>query len=127
MHIVWKSLAATVLLSAVVPVFAPAEKPAAPVLLDNPDGKGQPTAVTCRKPQQMPGSRLMVPPVCLINADWAKLRRDGQDVSPDGKVVASEKARSLHPAPCSSVTNTGRSNPMGASMGAGLSFSPTCF
>ena len=128
MHIVWKSLAATVLLSAAVPAFAQAEKPVAPALLDNPDGKGQPNAVTCRKPQQIPGRRLMAPPVCLINADWAKLRRDGQDISPDGsQVVASEKARSLNPQACNSTSNTAPGNAKGASMATGLSISPSCF
>ena len=126
MHIVWKSLTITALL--LTGAFAQAEKPAAPALLDNPDGKGQPNAVTCRKPQQIPGRRLMAPPVCLINADWAKLRRDGQDISPDGsRVVASEKARSLNPQACNSTSNTGYGNPKGANMGTGLSISPNCF
>lgn len=99
-----------------------------PVMLDNPDGRGHPNAVTCRKPQQLPGERLMAPPVCLINEKWAELRRNGQDVSPDGsRIVESEKSRSLHPQPCQPTGNVARGNPQGASAGAGMVFSASCF
>ena len=70
-------------------------------LRDNPDGKGDPATVICRKPQQIPGSRLMGPPVCKANAEWAQIRKDGNDVSPDGRdIVPSEKARALNGATC---------------------------
>jgi hypothetical protein len=70
-------------------------------LRDNPDGKGDPDAIVCRKQQQMPGSRLMAPPVCKSNREWAQIRKDGNDVSPDGRqIVQSEKARTLNPAVC---------------------------
>lgn len=129
MQTVLKSLAVLVLLAA--PVWAQEADTTAtvrPVLRDNPDGKGHPNAVTCRKPQQIPGERLMAPPVCLINAQWAELRRNGQDVSPDGsRIVASEKNRSLHPQPCQASSNVARGNAQGASAGAGMVFSPSCF
>src|SRR5882757_3984607 len=70
-------------------------------LRDNPDGKGDPDDIICRKPQQMPGSRLMAPPVCKSNREWAQIRKGGNDVSPDGRqIVQSEKARSLNPVAC---------------------------
>ena len=99
-----------------------------PALLENPDGKGHPNAVTCRRPQQIPGQRLMAPPVCLINERWAELRKNGQDVSPDGtRIVASEKDRSLHSQACQYTGNVARGNPQGASAGMGMVFSPSCF
>jgi hypothetical protein len=70
-------------------------------LRDNPDGKGDPDDIVCRKPQQLPASRLMAPPVCKSNREWAQIRQDGNDVSPDGRqIVQSEKARSLNPLAC---------------------------
>lgn len=66
-----------------------------------PDGKGDPAAITCRYPQALQGSRLMGPEVCRPNADWAQFAKQGMVVSPDGKsVVPSEKARSLNPSAC---------------------------
>lgn len=70
-------------------------------LRDNPDGKGDPDDIVCRKPQQIPGSRLLAPPVCKSNAEWAQICKDGNDLSPDGRqIVQSEKARSLNPITC---------------------------
>jgi hypothetical protein len=129
MQMVFKSLAVTALLSTAAPAWSQDAQGVATALVmqDNPDGKGQPNAVTCRKPQQQPGSRLMAPPVCLINAQWAQLRRDGEDISPDGTSrVASEKERSLRPLPCRGMVNT-LGNSKGANMATGLSFSPACF
>jgi Spy/CpxP family protein refolding chaperone len=129
MQMVFKSLAMMALLSAAAPAWSQEAQgvATASVMQDNPDGKGQPNAVTCRKPQQQAGSRLMAPPVCLINAQWAQLRRDGEDISPDGaRRVASEKERSLRPLPCRSTFNI-MGNSKGANMATGLSFSPACF
>ena len=54
-----------------------------------PTGEGDPDAVTCRVPQLLPGSRLPGPEVCKTNSVWAKLRAEGQDISPDGtRVIA---------------------------------------
>lgn len=126
-----KSLAAKALLLAASPVWAQDADTTAtvkPALVENPDGKGHPNAVTCRKPQQIPGQRLMAQPVCLINEKWAELRKNGQDVSPDGtRIVASEKDRSLNPQSCHAAGNVARGNPQGASMGMGLVISPSCF
>jgi hypothetical protein len=49
-----------------------------------PTGEGDPDAVTCRRPQHLPDSRLNGPEVCKTNSDWAQYRRDGMDVAPDG-------------------------------------------
>jgi hypothetical protein len=49
-----------------------------------PTGEGDPDAITCRPPQPMPGEPLNGPEVCKTNAIWARYRRDGMDVAPDG-------------------------------------------
>jgi hypothetical protein len=49
-----------------------------------PTGAGDPDAITCRPPQAVPNSRLNGPEVCKKNSVWAKYRRDGMDVAPDG-------------------------------------------
>jgi len=92
-------------------------------LRDNPDGKGDPDAVVCRKPQQLPGSHLMAPPVCKFNRDWAQIRKNGNDVSPDGRnIVESEKARSLNRAYCPPPT------PPSADRAASATFfNPVCY
>ena len=126
MRTLLKTLVVTAVLT--MPALAQDIETAKPALLDNPDGKGHPNAVTCRKPQQIPGQRLMAPPVCLINEKWAELRRNGQDVSPDGgQIVASEKDRTLNPQNCHAAGNIARSNPQGASAGMSTVFSPGCF
>ena len=80
-------------------------------LLDNPDGKGDPDEIVCRKPQQMPGSRLLAPPVCKSNGEWAQIRKNGNDVSPDGRsITASEKERILNPVVCTGATPLGANN-----------------
>lgn len=69
--------------------------------LATPDGNGPSNLVVCRAPQQVPGSRLMAPRICRINAVWAQYRKDGMDIAPDGiHDVASEKFRSSHPVNC---------------------------
>ena len=73
-----------------------------------PDGKGDPAAITCRYPQALQGSRLMGPEVCRPNADWAQFAKQGMVVAPDGTtLVPSEKARSLNPAACGPVQMPG--------------------
>jgi hypothetical protein len=56
----------------------------------HPDGTGDPDAVTCRPPQVIPGQRLPGPQVCKLNAQWALLRRNGQDISADGRDIIPE-------------------------------------
>jgi hypothetical protein len=70
----------------------------------HPDGKGDPAAMTCRRGQNLPGSRMLGPEVCRTNADWAQFAKDGMDVSADGTtLVPSEKYRSLNPPACGPV------------------------
>jgi hypothetical protein len=70
----------------------PAAPPAQPtakevVLALSPTGDGDPEAVTCRVPQQLPGSRLPGPQVCKTNRVWAELRANREEISPDGKMI----------------------------------------
>jgi hypothetical protein len=105
-------------------VFAQALSAAEPqkTYASNPDGKGDPAAITCRHPQALPGRRLLGPEVCRPNADWAQFAKDGMTVSPDGAtLVPSEKARSLNPAACGPAAGSaGASNGMNAGLGARL-------
>jgi hypothetical protein len=53
----------------------------------NPRGEGDPNIITCRVPQQIPGSRLRGPEVCQTNKLWAALYASHQVMLPDGKTV----------------------------------------
>ena len=96
-----------------VPAAAQTAAEKTPPVVDYPTGEGDPEAVTCRKPQPQPNSRLPGPKICKTNAVWAQYRKDGMDVSADGRLdVPSEKARSLNAPSCqmaggSSTTNLG--------------------
>jgi len=92
---------------------------AAKTYSSNPDGKGDPTAITCRHPQALPGKRLLGPEVCRNNADWAQFAKDGVIVSPDGTtLLPSEKQRSLNPAACGPTAGSApTTNAMSASRG----------
>ena len=74
----------------------PTTKPVVPPLTS----PGQPQdadAVTCRAPQELPGTRLYGPKVCKPQRQWDDLHRQGLDIGPDGEsVVASEKFRTVH-------------------------------
>jgi len=77
-----------------------------------PDGTGDPDAITCRPPQRIPGQRLPGPEVCKLNAQWALLRRNGQDISADGRdIVADPKGSNIKAMDChmqgGSATNGG--------------------
>ncbi|MBA2590202.1 MAG: hypothetical protein H0U98_16440 [Alphaproteobacteria bacterium] len=77
---------------------------------DMPTGEGDPDAISCRAPQQVEGSHLMGPEVCKRNREWAKLTKNGQNISADGtRIVAGEKQRTYHPQVC--VTNFPISQP----------------
>jgi hypothetical protein len=68
---------------------------------DMPTGAGDPDAISCRAPQTLTDSRLMGPEICKHNRDWAKLYKEGLNISPDGThPVAGEKWLSLHPQTC---------------------------
>ena len=77
-----------------------------------PDGTGDPDAITCRPPQRIPGQRLPGPEVCKMNAQWALLRRNGQDISANGKdIIADPKGTNIKAMDCGmqggSATNGG--------------------
>ncbi len=77
---------------------------------DMPSGAGDPDAISCRAPQPLTDSRLMGPEICKHNRDWAKLYKDGFNISPDGThPVPSEKSLTFHPQDCviQSVGGTG--------------------
>jgi beta-lactamase regulating signal transducer with metallopeptidase domain len=59
----------------------------------DPRGKGDPDAVTCRVPQQLPGSRLPGPEVCETNRFWAALYAEGRSLGPDGLTLTAANPR----------------------------------
>lgn len=63
-----------------------------PAISLHPDGTGDPDAVTCRPPQSIPNSRFPGPRVCKLNSQWALLRKNGQDISADGRDIISDKS-----------------------------------
>ncbi|HET7086464.1 MAG TPA: M56 family metallopeptidase [Rhizomicrobium sp.] len=73
------------------PVVAASSEPApqakAVLLALNPIGAGDPDAITCRAPQQLPGTHLPGPKICQPNRVWAQLHAHHQDFSPDGRMV----------------------------------------
>jgi hypothetical protein len=72
---------------------------------DMPTGAGDPDAISCRAPQQLTDSRLMGPEICKRNRDWAKIFKDGMNISPDGaQLVRGEKERTYNPTTCISRT-----------------------
>ena len=112
-----KALTALFVLAFCVPALAEAPGqgatiavPPSRVMTDTPDGSGDPLAITCRKPQPLPGQRLLGPEVCKLNAVWARYKRDGMDVAADGvHDVPSERWRSVSPQACHPVTMGGGS------------------
>jgi hypothetical protein len=61
-----------------------------PAVSMHPDGSGDPDAITCRPPQVIPGQRLSGPQVCKLNSQWALLRKNGQDISADGRDIITD-------------------------------------
>jgi beta-lactamase regulating signal transducer with metallopeptidase domain len=59
----------------------------------DPRGDGDPDAVTCRVPQQLPGSRLPGPEVCETNRFWAALYAGKRTLSPDGRTLIATTER----------------------------------
>ena len=112
------SVIAAVALSCAVAQMSSAAEPAKTYARE-PDGKGDPAAITCRHPQALAGRRLLGPEVCRPNADWALFAKQGMVVSPDGvTLLPSEKARSLNPAACGPTAGSaGGTNAMMASRG----------
>ncbi len=93
------------------PAAAPADAPAQPAgqgQSTTPTGEGNPYLITCRRPQALPGSRLLGPEVCKTNALWAQYRKDGMDVAADGvHDVPAEKWRTVNPQACHPATMGG--------------------
>jgi hypothetical protein len=84
-----------------------------PASAAHPDGTGDPDATTCRPPQTLPGERLPGPQVCKLNSQWALLRKNGEDISADGKhIIPDPKGSNVAPMSCSfqggSATNGGQ-------------------
>jgi hypothetical protein len=66
-----------------------------PAVSARPDGTGDP-------PQVIPNSRLPGPQVCKLNSQWALLRKNGQDISANGRdIVPDAKASGMAPMNCS--------------------------
>ena len=93
------------------PAAAPSNVPAQPDPKGQaiyPTGEGNPYLITCRRPQTLPGSRLLGPEVCKTNAVWAQYRKDGMDVAADGiHDVPAEKWRTINPPACHPATMGG--------------------
>ncbi|MEO8300822.1 MAG: hypothetical protein ABI608_03460, partial [Rhizomicrobium sp.] len=100
-------------------IFAATQGEIAKTYAREPDGKGDPGAITCRHPQALAGKRLLGPEVCRTNADWALFAKQGMTVSPDGTtLLPSEKQRSLNPAACGPTAGSApTTSAMGASRG----------
>lgn len=104
----------TILFAAFFAVLATTTLAEDKVMSRHPDGAGDPDATTCRPPQPLPGSRMMGPQVCKTNSQWALLRKNNQDISPDGSQIVSENAAG----PAMSCTTAG-----GGASGGGM---PVC-
>ena len=87
----------------VLPVILPAGAQQ-PALSARPDGTGDPDATTCRPSQPLPNSRFTGPRVCKLNSQWALLRKNGQDISADGRdIIPDAKGTNVGPMNCSVV------------------------
>jgi hypothetical protein len=77
-------------------------------------------APVCRRPQQLPGSHLSGPMVCLPQSAWDQLRQRNLQLMPDGRSVMAnyEKRRSIDAPGCPSPNMVG-----GATTGMGSIFS----
>ena len=80
-----------------------------PAVSRHPDGSGDPDTVTCRPPQELPNSRFLGPRVCKLNSQWALLRKNGQDISADGRDIISDKSGGVGQMSCT-MSGGGASN-----------------
>jgi hypothetical protein len=72
-----------------------------PAFSSRPDGTGDPDATTCRTAQPLPNSRFSGPRVCKLNSQWALLRKNGQDISADGRdIIPDPKGSNVGPMNC---------------------------
>jgi hypothetical protein len=86
-------------------VAAPAIKPATSVMLVlAPEIAAEPSVAettVCRAPQQLPGTHLSGPQVCLPQQEWDRLKQQNLVLMPDGRTVARlEDGRSMKGRPC---------------------------
>jgi hypothetical protein len=109
----------------VAPALPPAAKEAALAL--NPTGAGDPDAITCRVPQQLPRSRLAGPAVCKTNRIWAELHARRQDISADGKMIVYLDNFPRQKAFASNCGETFFARPGGVASMAGPSTTTFCF
>src|ERR1044071_5148759 len=58
-----------------------------PAVSRYPDGTGDPDATTCRPPQPLLASHFSGPQVCKLTSQRALLRKNGEDISADGKSI----------------------------------------
>jgi hypothetical protein len=82
-----------------VPQIAMESNP--PATRPQPDA-GDADLTICRPPQELVGSRLMGPEVCLPQREWVRIKRQGLLLLPDGRTMIAEyqKERILHPRTC---------------------------
>ena len=81
-----------------------------PAVSAHPDGSGDPDATTCRPPQSIPNSRFSGPRVCKLNSQWALLRKNGEDISADGRdIIPDAKAGGMAPMNCTMVAGSATS------------------
>jgi hypothetical protein len=62
--------------------------------VDEPNGEGNPDAVTCRKPPVLPSAyhmRSYGPEICLSNAHWAKMKADNKRITEDGRSIVDSR------------------------------------
>lgn len=63
-------------------------------MVSNPTGKGNPDAVTCRKPKPLQGpGRNLGPEVCLTNQAWAELIKNRLMITADAVIVPEPRWR----------------------------------
>jgi beta-lactamase regulating signal transducer with metallopeptidase domain len=76
--------------------------------------------MVCRRPENLPGTHLPGPTVCLPQSTWDRWKRQGMVLTPDGRSVvgAYEKRRSIDAPGCPAPTMVG-----GATTGMGSLFS----
>jgi hypothetical protein len=82
-------------------------------------------AIVCRLPQPLPGSRFSGPRVCRSKGEWALLRAQGKDISPDGRTIVNADAEARRAQdilqPCTAIA-TGS-----ATTGLIMRYGPGCF
>lgn len=101
---------------------APAIEPGVPVIVVPmpqlaPQAPSQPAAsesvngdeLVCRAPQQLEGSRLLGPRVCLPRQEWDRLKAKGLQLSSDGRTVTAGYDNSRAPVPYYCTVPVGRS------------------